>query len=130
MFYNKYKVFFTFYFLLSTFNSFAQDSIRISGELQNNTRFAKVVVKKFNIGSFDIAAVPIKDGKFQIAAPTNLEAGVYRFQYSQSSLSEYVDIILDGKEKEIHFSLDLNEPKETRKPVFTKSEQNNSSVQS
>ena len=124
MFYNKYKVFFTFYFLLSTFNSFAQDSIRISGELQNNTRFAKVVVKKFAVGSFDIAVVPIKDGKFQIAAPANLEAGVYRFQYSQTSLSEYVDIILDGKEKEIHFSLDLNEPKETRKPVFTKSEQN------
>ena len=124
MFYNKYKVFFTFYFLLSTFNSFAQDSIRISGELQNNTRFAKVVVKKFAVGSFDIAVVPIKDGKFQIAAPANLEAGVYRFQYSQTSLSEYMDIIIDGKEKEIHFSLDLNEPKETRKPVFTKSDQN------
>jgi thiol-disulfide isomerase/thioredoxin len=124
MFYDKYKVFFTFHFLLTSFFSFAQDSICISGQLHGNTRFAKVVIKKFNIGSFDIAAVPIKEGRFQITAPANLEAGVYRFQYSQSSLSEYVDIIIDGKEKEIRFTLNLNEPIENRKPVFTQSEQN------
>ncbi len=116
--------FVSFIFLLSSLTCYAQDSIRISGRLQNNTRFAKVVVKKFYIGSFDIAAVPIKEGKFQIAAPTNLDAGVYRFQYSQSSLSEYVDIIIDGKEKEISFTIDINEPIETRKPIFLSSEQN------
>jgi len=109
---------------LFSFNSFSQDSISISGFFQNNTRFAKVVIKKFGVGSFDIAATPIKDGKFIIYAPANIESGVYRFQYSQSSLSEYIDIIIDGKEKEISFSLDVMQPLETRKPIFTHSEQN------
>jgi thiol-disulfide isomerase/thioredoxin len=103
----------------------AQDSIRISGQLQNNTKFVKVFVKKYNIGSVDIAAIPIKkDGSFSIAAPNELHAGVYRFQYSQISLSEYVDVILDGKEREIHFTLDVAEAIENRTPVFTKSIEN------
>jgi len=105
-------------------NSFSQDSISISGFFHNNTRFAKVVIKKFGVGSFDIAATPIKEGKFKINAPTNIESGVYRFQYSQNSLSEYVDIIIDGKEKEISFTLDVMQPLESRKPIFTHSEQN------
>lgn len=121
---NKRNLLFTCYMLLTTCYSFAQDSIVIQGELKNNTRFAKVVVKRFNIGGIDIAAVPIKDGKFQIAAPANLQAGVYRFQYSQSSLYEYVDVIIDGKEKEIKFSIDILEDIEKRKPVFTQSEEN------
>jgi thiol-disulfide isomerase/thioredoxin len=119
------KIIFLFLIVTSLVKTYAQDSIRISGQLQNNTKFVKVIVKKFNIGSNDIAAVPIKeDGSFSIAAPKELHAGVYRFQYSQSSLSEYVDVILDGKEKEIHFTLDVAEAIESRTPVFTKSIEN------
>jgi thiol-disulfide isomerase/thioredoxin len=97
---------FTFHFLLSTSFSFAQDSIRISGQLLNNTRFAKVVVSKFGVGSFPIAAVPIQEEKFSLTAPGDIEPGVYRFQYSQTA-SEYVDVIINGKEKEIAFSVDV-----------------------
>ena len=119
------KIIFLFLIVTSLVKTYAQDSIRISGQLQNNTKFVKVIVKKFNIGSNDIAAVPIKeDGSFSIAAPKELHAGVYRFQYSQSSLSEYVDVILDGKEREIHFTLDVAEAIESRTPVFTKSKEN------
>jgi thiol-disulfide isomerase/thioredoxin len=100
----------------------AQDSIRISGWLKGNTRFAKVVVKKFGVGVFDIAAVSVKDEKFSIVAPAGIEPGVYRFQYSQSNLSEYVDIIIDGREKEIDFKLDVSQDK--RVPVFTQSFEN------
>jgi len=100
----------------------AQDSILISGRLKGNTRFAKVIVKKFGVGVFDIAAVIIKNQEFSIKAPVSIEPGVYRFQYSQSSLSEYVDLIINGYEKEINFVLDVSQDK--RMPVFTKSVEN------
>jgi thiol-disulfide isomerase/thioredoxin len=114
-----------FLVLISTTLCFAQtDSIVISGHLKNNTRFAKVVVKKFGVGSFDIAAVAIKDEKFRIAAPITIEPGVYRLQYSQSSLSDYVDIIINGTEKNITFELDVLQPKESSIPTFTASNEN------
>jgi thiol-disulfide isomerase/thioredoxin len=101
--------------------SFAQDSIRISGQLLHNTRFAKVVVSKFGLGSFPIAAVPIQEEKFSLTAPGNIEPGVYRFQYSQTA-NDYIDIILDGKEKEISFSIDLMT--EEKEPAFSQSKEN------
>jgi thiol-disulfide isomerase/thioredoxin len=110
--------------LFSCFFTQAQDSIVIQGKLEHNTRFAKVVIKKFGIGIFDIAAVPIKEGSFSIKAPINLEAGVYRLHYSQDNLNEYVDVIINGKEKNISFSLDLLEAPEIRKPFFNASLEN------
>lgn len=112
------------FLLLTTGSCVAQDSIVIQGELANNSRFAKVIIKKFGIGSFDIALAPITNGRFRIAAPAELEPGVYRLAYSQNSLSEYVDVILNGTEKEISFSLDLAEEIGNQKPVFTQSAEN------
>lgn len=107
--------------VLSSLLANAQDSIHIQGHFKNNTKFAKVVVKKFSVGSFDIAAVPITNEFFKITAPSDLEPGVYRFQYSQANL-DYVDIIIDGKEREITFEIDCNVPENL--PVFSKSEEN------
>ena len=109
--------------LLLSATTFAQDSIVIQGELKNNSRFAKVVVNKFGIGSFAIGAFSIENNKFTITVPTNIERGVYRLQYSQTE-NEYIDVIINGKEKKIAFSLDLlNEP-EKRKPIFSQSQEN------
>ena len=107
--------------LLLSLCSFAQDSIRISGQFLHNTRFAKVVVNKFGVGSFPIAAVPIQEEKFSLSAPGDIEPGVYRFQYSQTT-NDYIDIILDGKEKEISFSIDVLS--ENKVPVFIQSKEN------
>lgn len=113
------------FFLTSSLWCNAQDSISISGQLLNNTRFAKILVKQFGIGSKDIAAIAIKqDGTFSINAPKDLIPGVYRLQYGQTEPNDYVDVILDGKETEIEFSLDCNEPIEIRIPKFTKSNEN------
>jgi thiol-disulfide isomerase/thioredoxin len=124
-FYMKKYIFVHFIFFLGSYLCTAQDSIRICGQLLNNSRFAKVIVKKFNIGNYDIAAVPInEDGSFSITAPKDIQSGVYRFQYSQSTENEYVDVILDGREAEIHFTLDLNIPIENRIPLFSQSIEN------
>jgi thiol-disulfide isomerase/thioredoxin len=104
------------------FQSQAQDSIVIKGELKNNSRFAKMVVSKFGVGSFPIAAVPIQEDKFSLSAPMDIEPGIYRFQYSQTS-NDYVDLIINGKEKEIEFSIDLLSI-ENKSPQFTKSTEN------
>ena len=117
-----YFLLYTLYFLLSTFYSHAQDSIRISGQLKNNTRYAKVVVQKFDVGIFDIAAIAIdkETGFFSTSAPSDIEQGVYRFRYSQSS-QEFVDVIINGTEKAIHFTLDMDKELQDRTPVFQQS---------
>jgi thiol-disulfide isomerase/thioredoxin len=112
----------TFLALLVFLQSYAQDSIVIKGELKNNNRFAKLVVSKFGVGSFPIAAVPIQEDKFSLSAPVDIEPGIYRFQYSQTS-NDYVDLIINGKEKEIEFSIDLLSI-ENKTPQFTKSIEN------
>ena len=108
--------------MLVFLQSYAQESIVIKGELKNNSRFAKMVVSKFGVGSFPIAAVPIQEGKFSLSAPMDIEPGIYRFQYSQTS-NDYVDLIINGKEKEIEFSIDLLSI-ENKPPQFTKSKEN------
>jgi thiol-disulfide isomerase/thioredoxin len=114
-------------FILSftTFSTYAQDSIQISGQLLNNSRYAKVVVKQYGIGEFAIGAFPIdkETGKFSIVAPKEVTAGIYRLQYSQTE-NEYVDVIINGKEPIIDFSIDINIPFKDRLPVFSKSAEN------
>jgi len=118
----KRFVFFFLFLIISAVGVMAQDSIHISGVLKGNTRFAKVVLKKFGVGVFDIAAASVKDEKFSIAVPSDMEPGVYRLQYSQASMSEYVDVIISGRETEISFTLDVSQDK--RVPVFTLSGEN------
>lgn len=110
---------------LTTFSSYGQDSIRISGQLLNNSRYAKVVVKQYGIGEFAIGTFPIdkETGTFKIIAPKEVLAGIYRLQYSQTE-NEYIDIIINGKEPEIDFSIDVNIPFKDRLPVFSKSAEN------
>lgn len=109
--------------LLCCINCIAQDSIVIHGTLHNNSRYAKVIINQFNIGSFPIAAVPIVNQEFSVKAPPTLAPGVYRLQYSQTT-NEYVDIIINGKESTIEFTLDLAQESSQRTPVFVKSNEN------
>lgn len=102
-------------------SSMAEDSICIRGQLKGNTRFAKVVLRSFGRGIFDIVAVPIVNEKFNISVPTTIPSGVYRLQYSQTS-QEYMDVIINGKENEIGFELDLQAVE--RIPEFKQSDEN------
>lgn len=120
------KLFFLVYTLFCSFFLCAQDNIRVEGHLINNSKFSKVVIQKFGIGAYDIAAVEIdsKTSKFSVIIPFDVEPGVYRFKYSQTESNEYLDIIINGKEKSIVFTIDLMEPIEQRHPVFLSSDEN------
>lgn len=111
--------------VLYSITTFAQDSIRITGQLRNNTKFPKVVVKQYGIGEFAIGSFPIdkETGKFSIVAPKDVLAGVYRLQYNQAE-NEYVDVIINGKEPLIDFSIDVSIPFMERQVSFTKSVEN------
>lgn len=116
-----------FKYFLILITSFAlaqqpQDSIKISGHIRNNARFAKVVLKRFGIGIFYMKAVPIIQGKFNLTLPPDIVSGVYRLQFSQNNSNEYLDIIIDGKEKNIDFDFIINDPPQL--PTFTNSKQN------
>lgn len=112
----------TFYFLLSTFYLSAQDSIRISGVFEGNTRYAKVLVKKFGIGTYDIAGATIHKDSFTLSVPASIEPGVYRFQYAHSEQIQYIDIILNGQDRNIRFRIRAND--EEASPIFTGSDEN------
>ncbi len=122
----KFKVFLIIYLLipiaLGANHCSAQDSIVVKGRFIDNTKYAKVLVKKFDVGSFVVGGVTIKGDSFNIIIPSNIEPGVYRFVYSVSEGEQYLDIIINGKEKEITFSIKANDA--LAEPVFAASEEN------
>jgi thiol-disulfide isomerase/thioredoxin len=113
------------FFLFFTVSQ-SQESIQISGQLLNNTRFASIVVEKFGIGYDRIGLIPVNQetGSFSIEAPGDIEPGVYRFRYTQTG-SEFVDVIINAREKHIHFTLDIQQEPNERLPVFQQSTANN-----
>jgi thiol-disulfide isomerase/thioredoxin len=113
---------FTFVFLLATFYCSAQDSIVVKGQFINNTKYAQVQMKKFAVGSFTVAGAKIKDEKFSMTLPPDIPVGVYRFQYAFSQSQQYLDIIINGEDKEINFSLDAAD--DVAFPKFSKSKEN------
>lgn len=120
---NKFRATaFTCYFLLSTLICPAQDSIVVSGQFIDNTKYAQVLMKKFGVGSSSIAGAAIKGESFSITVPPDIEPGVYRFVYAIAAGEQYIDIIMNGKEKEIAFTLKAND--ENAAPLFNSSIEN------
>lgn len=109
-------------FSFSYFTSLAQDSIVVKGKFIGNTKYAKVLMKKFDIGNFPVGGATIKNDSFKLVLPPNIPFGVYRFQYAVGEGEKYLDIIINGKEKEIAFTLEANE--EMVLPKFTASYEN------
>ena len=109
-------------FLLISFHTFAQDSIVVKGTFVGNTKYAKVLMKKFGVGNFPIGGATIKDEKFSLSIPASVAPGVYRFQYAIGEGEQYIDLIINGTEKEIAFTLQANE--ENAAPVVIASNEN------
>jgi hypothetical protein len=119
-------LFFNILLLIALFfpssNAFAQDSIIVRGRFIDNTKYANVLMKNFGVGSFVVVGSVIKKDGFAISLPAYIEPGVYRFQYAMSESERYLDIIINGKEKEITFTLHAND--ENARPIYSASEEN------
>jgi hypothetical protein len=113
---------FTLCFLFSALHSFAQDSIVVKGQFIGNTKYAKVLMKKFDIGNFPVGGAAIKEERFALTLPPDIPPGVYRFQYAIGEGEKYLDLIINGKEKVIEFALEANN--EMALPVFLSSNEN------
>lgn len=100
----------------------AQDSITISGHLKGNSRYTKAILIGFGVGQKPLGAAKINTETFMMKIPNTIVPGVYRFQFSQVNTNEYLDLIIDGIEKKIYFTIELN--KETKIPLFSESNEN------
>ena len=109
-------------FIFFSLTTFAQDSIVVKGTFVGNTKYAKVLMLKFGVGSFPIGGAAIKQERFSLSLPPTIEPGVYRFQYAVGEGEQYIDLIINGTEKEIAFTMKANEENAT--PIFTASEEN------
>jgi hypothetical protein len=65
--------FLTFLFSLSTFHTFAQDSIVVKGTFVGNTKYAKVLMKKFEVGNFPVGGATIKNDSFKLVLPPQID---------------------------------------------------------
>ncbi len=78
------KILFSFIFVLSTFNIFAQENITVSGQLfdaetQESLPFANVAVHSFDGGVLVTGTITDDNGRFQIL---EIPSGKYRFHFS------------------------------------------------
>jgi thiol-disulfide isomerase/thioredoxin len=121
---NKMIKYLALLFGMTAFAQIQQDSIQIKGTLIANTKFAKVVMLNYDLQQKAIAVANIDrvSGSFKIKLSPSLQAGVYKLFYSQSDPKEFSNIIIDGKEKEIEFSMVVSGAE--RNLIFTKSEEN------
>ncbi|MFY8165297.1 MAG: TlpA family protein disulfide reductase, partial [Sediminibacterium sp.] len=94
----------------------------VKGRFVGNTKYAKVLMKKFGVGSFPVGGAAIKNDSFAISLPATIEPGVYRFVYAMSEQELYVDLIINGTEKVIAFSIKAND--ENAVPNFIASIEN------
>jgi thiol-disulfide isomerase/thioredoxin len=119
------RCFFLLFVSLISLFSFAQvkDSIRIQGTFLNNSRYTNVMLMAFGSDQKNIKKSLIKESVFNISLPLDINPGVYRLIYSQSESNGYIDLIINGFESIIAFSLDVNK-KET--VVFKESNSNRS----
>lgn len=99
-----------------------QDSISVVGQLKGNSRYTKAVLIGFGIGQHPLGAAKIINETFYLKIPNTIQPGVYRFQFSQVNANEYLDVIIDGIERKIHFTIDLN--KNVKVPFFIESNEN------
>jgi len=107
---------------LASLPVYGQDSILVKGQFVNNTKFAKVIMKKYGVGTFAVGGATIKNGYFSISLPPEIPIGVYRFQYAVAEAEQYIDIIINGKEKLIDFTILANDP--LAYPQFVSSQEN------
>lgn len=103
-----------------TVNSQSKGSIDIRGTLNVHICARDVVFKSFSDDFEPISITLNKVNSFGLSLPYDITAGVYRVQYNQDCGNQFVDIIINGRDKQISFVLNSNKDF----PVFEGSEEN------
>jgi thiol-disulfide isomerase/thioredoxin len=116
----RYGLFLTFCLVVGF--SFAQNNSTITGTFKGNSTYAQVILKQFNVGSSPIARAEIIGETFTLTLPENITPGVYRLQYAFAQNEQYLDIIINGKDQNIVFTLPADEPYAF--PTFANSKEN------
>lgn len=108
--------------LFFALNLSAQEQVIIKGRFLTNTPLLRVELQQFGLGGQIIARAAINVDSFSMPLPADLSPGVYRLYYAFGQEAQYLDLILNGKEQKLSFSLDLNKP--YAKPKFSSSQEN------
>lgn len=103
------QFFFVLFFVwgLSYSNIIVNDSIRIQGKILNEKKLISGSFCRFAFDKNEILKFEIKNGLFTFLLPSNIEPGVYRLHLSESKVIFFIDLIVDGKEKNIIFDINL-----------------------
>lgn len=119
----KFNFFYSVTALLVIVNVFSQsqDSIRIQGVFKEHSTIDSVTINSFLSGFKLLKDTVVKENSFQLSLEGTTAPGVYRVQYNTDHGKQFIDIIINGVDKEISFSKDLNNEFAT----FAGSEENN-----
>ena len=114
------KTYFTlFYYLIFLFSNLSYsntkaidtisiDSIKIKGRILNKSKIYSGSLLKFGFEKKDIINFLLKNDSFTFSLPSSIEPGVYRLELSDSINKFYIDLIVDGIEKNIIFDFSTN----------------------
>jgi hypothetical protein len=86
-----------------TVNSQSKGSIDIRGTLNVHICARDVLFKSFSDDFEPISITLNKDNSFGLSLPSDITAGIYRVQYNQDCGNQFVDIIINGRDKQISF---------------------------
>lgn|GEM_PF-4791199 len=98
------------------------DSIKIQGKFLKGNQFFNGSLWQFGVKKTEIVKFEIKNGVFSFSLSPSIDPGVYRLQFDESNEKPYVDLIVDGIEKNIVFEIYLYNIEIF--PVFQESIQN------
>lgn len=119
----KLPLFLLLSLLFGTAAAFAgpADSVIITGYLKGNTKYARAMLYRFDVGEIPVANTEITGERLRLALPKALPQGVYRLRYSAEEHDRYIDLVLAG---EPLVAFEMTTYKEGAAPVFITSEQN------
>ena len=116
---NFYYSFIAFLAIVNVFSQ-SQDSIHIQGVFKERICASTLTFNSFSSGFKPITKTEIKANSFYLSLPGTIAAGVYRIQYNTDCGNQFIDVIINGVDREISFVTNLN----NEFPSFTGSEEN------
>jgi thiol-disulfide isomerase/thioredoxin len=115
------KSVFAFVFLLcSALVMYAQENCVLKGRFETPASITNVLLQSYDIENAYSQKDTVVNNTFKLVVPKTIKSGLYRLSYSDKEQTKYTNLLIDGKETEIVFNLNVTH----NTPEFTTSEQN------